>query len=115
MKDNVILNKSYSFALSIIKLFQHLTEDKREFILSKQLIRCGTSIGANVHEAVDAQSRPDFIHKMSISLKEARETQYWLMLLHDSGYIADIKEIKQSCDELVFILTAIIKSSKENV
>ena len=114
MKDNAIVAKSFSFALQIVDLYRLLVEQKREYVLSKQLLRSGTSIGANVNEAVDAQSTADFIHKMSISLKEARETHYWLRLLSESQYIDSHHPQIDSCEELIRILTAIVKTSKEN-
>lgn len=113
-EDNIIRNKSYIFSLKIIKIYQELTQEKREFILSKQLIRSGTSIGANVEEAIGAQSKNDFISKLSISYKEARETLYWLQILTDSNFLTN----KQSsslivdCEELLKILGSIIKTSK---
>ena len=85
---NIVANKSYAFALRIIKLYKYLLSDKKEFVLSKQILRSGTSIGANVKEAEHAQSKKDFTHKMNIALKEANETEYWLMLLKDSEYIS---------------------------
>ncbi len=88
MKKNVLRDKSYSFALRIIKAYQYLCNDKKEFVLSKQLLRAGTSIGANVEEAIGGQSEKDFFSKISISYKESRETHYWIRLLKDSGYIA---------------------------
>lgn len=86
-KENVIVEKSKSFALRIIRLYRYLCSEKNEYILSKQLLRSGTSIGANVKEAIRGQSKADFYAKMNISLKEASETEYWLELLHESGYI----------------------------
>src|SRR5829696_8375976 len=86
-RQNVLKVKSYAFALQTINLYKHLAERKREYILSKQLIRSGTSIGANIAEAIQAQSRADFIHKLSIALKEAVETEYWLNLLRDARYL----------------------------
>lgn len=86
-KENVIVEKSKSFALRIIRLYLYLCSEKNEYILSKQLLRSGTSIGANVKEAIRGQSKADFYAKMNISLKEASETEYWLELLHESGYI----------------------------
>ena len=80
--DNVIVNKSFDFAVRIVQLYKHLSDDKRKFVLSKQLIRCGTSIGANVSEAIRGQSDADFVSKLSIALKEANETAYWLKLLY---------------------------------
>ena len=85
--ENIIMNKSYAFALRIIKLYKFLVSEKREFVLSKQILRSGTSIGALVKEAEHAQSKADFLNKMNIALKEANETEYWLMLLKDSDYI----------------------------
>ena len=114
MKNNVIKDKSYSFALRVIKAYKFLSDEKREFVLSKQLLRSGTAIGALVREAEHAQSRADFIHKMNISLKEANETEYWLMLLKDSGYIDEISflSIHKDCDELIRLLVSIIKTTK---
>ena len=85
--DNVIVNKSKAFAIRIIRLYQYLCGEKREFVLSKQLLRSGTSIGANVKEAVRGQSKADFISKMSIALKEASETEYWLELLYETDFL----------------------------
>ncbi|HON52428.1 MAG TPA: four helix bundle protein [Bacteroidales bacterium] len=114
MKNNIIKDKSFAFALRIIALYSQLQENK-EFVISKQLLRCGTSIGANINEAIAAESRADFIHKMAIASKEARESLYWLELLHasnlkDFDYTLYIKE----CTEIVKILTNIVKSTKSN-
>lgn len=84
MKENLIADKSYAFALSIIKAYLYLSKEKQEYVLSRQLLKSGTSIGANVREAIGAQSRADFINKMSVAFKEALETEYWLNLLKDS-------------------------------
>ncbi len=84
---SIIVNKSYAFALDVIILYKNLIQEKKEFVLSKQLLRSGTSIGANVNEAISGQSKRDFLHKMSIAVKEARETSYWLNLFKDSDYI----------------------------
>ncbi len=113
--DNVVVLKSKSFALRIIKLYQFLCGEKKEFVLSKQLLRCGTSIGANVKEAIRGQSKADFIAKLAISLKEASETEYWLELLHESGYLTDTQfsSIHADCIELLKLLTAIINTTKE--
>src|SRR3972149_3630124 len=86
MKENVIKNKSFEFALKLIKIYQFLVNEKKEFILSKQLLRSGTAIGAMVRESEHAESKADFIHKLSIALKEANESEYWLELLHKSEY-----------------------------
>ena len=112
--DNVIVNKSKAFALRTIKLYQYLCEEKKEFVLSKQLLRSGTSIGANVKEAIRGQSKADFVFKLNISLKEASESEYWLELLHESGYITDAQfsSIYADCIEILKLLTAIINSSK---
>ncbi|TPE45451.1 four helix bundle protein [Pontibacter mangrovi] len=87
MAESIVATKSYNFALRIIKLYKHLTREQREFVQAKQVLRSGTSIGANVEEALGGQSKADFRHKLSIALKEARETSYWLRLLKDSEYI----------------------------
>lgn len=111
-QENVIQSKSFQFALKMIELYKILTENK-EYILSKQLLRSGTSIGANVEEAIAAQSKKDFIAKMSISSKEARETKYWLRLLHESKYInIDYSEYLKDIEEIINILTAIVKTSQ---
>jgi four helix bundle protein len=115
MKDNVVKNKSYAFALRMIKAYKYLTQEQREFVLSKQVLRSGTSIGALVREAEHAQSDADFINKMNIALKEANETEYWLMLLNDSEYIdgKTFSSIHADCDELIRLLVSIVKTSKE--
>jgi len=114
-KSNLIKDKSYHFALKIISLYRQMQEQK-EYVLSKQLLRSGTSIGANVAEATAAQSRKDFIAKMSISSKEARETHYWLRLLRDSGLFKGINfaSVLSKCEELIRILTSIVKTAQEN-
>jgi len=114
MKENIIKSKSFDFALHIVKLFQHLTESKREFVLSKQLLRSGTSIGAMVRESEHAESKADFIHKLSISLKEANESDYWLELLFQSNYIdeREYNSIKIDLEEILKLLVSIIKTSK---
>ena len=113
-KDNIVVQKSYAFALQIIQLYKILIE-KKEFVLSKQILRSGTSIGANIHEAVASVSKRDFIHKLGIALKEARETSYWLNLLKDSGYISneEFNKLNNSCDEIIRILNSIILTTKE--
>jgi len=115
-EDNVIEKKSKALALRIIKLYQWLEETKHEYVLSKQVLRSGTSIGANVKEGVRAQSTPDFIAKLSIALKEAEETEYWLELLHESGYIEEqsFTSIYEDNKELLRILISIIKTTKVN-
>ena len=113
--NNTILIESKKFAVRIIRLYQYLTTIKKEVVLSKQLLRSGTSIGANVRESINAQSTMDFIHKMSIALKEGNETEYWLELLHETGYIDEIQfaSIYSDCSSVVAILTKIVKTSKE--
>lgn len=114
--DNVIVEKSKAFALRIIKLYQYLCSEKHEYILSKQALRSGTSIGANVKEAVRGQSKADFYAKLNIALKEASETEYWLELLHESDYIDDksFNDIYSDCQEILKILISITKTQKFN-
>lgn len=116
MKDNILTDKSYAFALRIIKLYKYL-QNKKEFILSKQLLRSGTAVGALIRESKFAQSKPDFIHKLSIALKEANETSYWLSLLNDSNYIQEkhFTSIYIDSEELIKLLVSIIKTSKKNL
>ena len=113
--DNVIVDKSKAFALRIINLYKYLCEEKHEYILSKQLVRSGTSIGANIMEAIRGQSNADFTAKMNIALKEASETEYWLDLLHGSDYLTNeqFDSINSDCVEILKILTAIINSSRK--
>ena len=112
--ENVIEIKSFDFAVRIVNLYKYLTNEKKEFVLSKQLLRSGTSIGANVAEAEQAQSTPDFVSKMSIALKEASETKYWIRLLASTSYLteAETVSILNDCVEIEKILVSIIKSSK---
>ncbi len=118
MQSNLRVNhlkvKSYSFALRIVKLSQHLVAEHREFVLSRQVLRSGTSIGANIEEAFQGQSTADFIHKLSIANKEAFETKYWLRLLRDSLLISpdQSETLIAECEELQRMLTAAIKTSK---
>ncbi len=116
-RDNVVMEKSLSFAVRIVRLYQHLSEGKREYVLSKQLLRCGTSVGANIREAVGGQSRGDFIAKLHISLKEIYECEYWLELLHRTNFLTqkEYESIAADCVELAKLLTRIIKSCKRNV
>ena len=110
-----VLGKSFDFALDVIKLYKKL-QDQREFVLSKQLLRAGTSIGANIEEAGAAQSRRDFVHKMTIASKEARETAYWLRLLEASDLVVDL-DVQTELDEaneLIRLLTAIVKTTKQS-
>ena len=114
MKKNIVKDKSFSFALRIVMLSRYLQIEKKEFVLSKQVIRSGTAIGALVREAEHAESKADFIHKMSIALKEANETLYWLELLQGSEYIdqKNFSSIQSDSDELIRLLVAIVKSAK---
>jgi len=116
MKNNVVKDKSYAFALRVIKAYKFLSDEKREFVLSKQMLRSGTAIGALVREAEHAQSKADFISKMNIALKEANETEYWLMLLKDSDFIDDKSfiSIHQDCAEVIKLLISIVRTTKEN-
>ena len=116
-KDNKVLNDSKLFAIRIIKLYQFLVEKKQEYILSKQVLRSGTSIGANVRESVNAKSKLDFIHKLNIALKEANETEYWLELLHESAYINErqFNSIYYDCGIIAATLTNIILTTKNNI
>ncbi len=116
MKDNAIVNKSKAFAIRIIKLYQYLTSEKQEYMLSKQALRSGTSVGANVRESLRAQSKADFIAKQNIALKEADETCYWLELLHETDFITDneFESIYAEANELVKLLVSIIKTAKAN-
>ena len=115
-RENVLRVKSYSFALRIVKAYKYLIAEKKEFVLSKQLLRSGTSIGANVAEANQGQSRPDFISKLSIALKESVETEYWLNLLRDSEYLTpeQTQSLLEECRELIRILTSSIKTAKRS-
>lgn len=110
--DNVIQQKSYAFAIRVVKLYRHLSQDKKEFVLSKQLLRSGTSIGANLEEGIGGQTRKDFAAKMNIAYKEARESRYWIRLLRDTDYLEpkEAESILNDCDEIVRILAAIVKT-----
>ena len=110
--DNIIVVKSKAFALKAIKLYRYLVDEEREYVLSRQFLRYATSIGANVKEAIRGQSDADFGAKMNIALKEASESEYWLELLHESGYIDDrsFESVYSDCKELLKLLTAILKT-----
>ena len=112
---NVIEDRSFEFSVRAVKLYKYLTEQKHEYVLSKQFLRCGTSVGANVSEAERGQSRPDFRAKMNVALKEANETHYWLRLLHRTDYIDDKQFFSMEADvkELIAILTAICKTTED--
>ena len=112
---NAIQNKSLQFAIRIVNLYKYMQTEHHEYTLAKQLLRCGTSIGANVAEAQQAQSRPDFISKLNIALKESYETEYWLCLLFETNYIKQdaFESIVADCHELEKLLISIIKTTKE--
>lgn len=116
MHDNLVLEKSFEFSVRIVNLKKYLNRSKQERIMANQLLRSGTSIGANVTEADQAQSKADFISKMGIANKEAHETKYWLNLLHKTDYINDdeYSSIFEDCQELIRLLQAIIKTAKDN-
>ena len=111
---NVVLEKSLDFAVRCVRFYSYLKEEKHEYVLSKQFVRCGTSIGANISEGQGAQSTPDFIAKLHISLKEAREAAYWLLVLYRSDIImeAEYVSMNNDLDELISLLTSILKSTK---
>ena len=114
MKYNIITDKSLDFAIRIVNLYKYLCAEKKEFVLSKQLLRSGTSVGANIKEAIYGQSKADFIAKMSISLKEIAETEYWLELLFKTDFLTEkeYKDINSDCSEIAKMLTSIVKNSK---
>jgi four helix bundle protein len=116
-KENILKDKSYKFALRVVKLYKFLVEDKKEYVLSKQVLRAGTSIGANITEGNQAQSKADFVHKLSVANKEAFETEYWLCLLRDSQYITEkqAESLIIDCNELQKILTTSIKTAKKAI
>ena len=113
MNDNVIENKSFDFAVRIVNLHKHLSSEKKEFVLSKQLLRSGTSIGANVSEALRGQSKADFAAKMCIALKEANESHYWIRLLYKTDFLTEqqFNSIENDIIELIKILSSICKTS----
>ncbi len=116
MKENPIVEKSFDFAIRIVNLYKYLRNEKKEYVLSKQLVRSGTSIGANVAEAQRAQSKADFVAKMSIALKEANETEYWLRLLYRTDYLSQKshESMNQEVGELIGLLMTICKTANEN-
>ncbi len=114
-KESIIKNKSFHFAIRIVKLYQYLINDKKEYVLSKQLLRSGTSVGAMVREAEYAESTSDFIHKLNIAQKEINETLYWLELLKETDYLSDseFNSINTDAVEIIKLITSIIKTTKE--
>lgn len=117
MKNNAIKDKSFAFAVRIVNLSRFLNEHKKEFVIARQVMRSGTSIGALVREAEQAESKPDFIHKLAIALKEANETEYWLLLLRKAGYLSatEADSVMKDNKEMLKLLTSIIKSTKRTV
>ena len=116
-KENIIADKTYAFSIRIVKLYQYMVSENKEYVLSKQILKSGTSIGANTEEAIGGISKKDFIAKLFIAYKEARETKYWLRLLNDTGYIKSTlsQSLLNDCEEILKILFSIIKSSRANL
>jgi four helix bundle protein len=114
--DNVVKDKSFQFALRIVKLYRYLKDEKKEYVLSKQILRSETAIGALIRESQHAESKADFIHKLAIALKEANETDYWIELLYQSGYLEEksYQSIHVDINELLSLLISIIKKTKIN-
>lgn len=117
MNSSLVADKSFAFAVRIVKLYKYLCDEKKEYVLSKQLLRSGTSIGANIQEGLNGQSKRDFLMKMNISLKEASETHYWIRLMVASDILSEheAKTILEDCIELVKMLTSIVKTTAESV
>lgn len=115
--ESVVAIKSYAFAIRIVGLYKFLSQNQKEFVLSKQVLRSGTAIGALIKEAEHAQSKADFLNKMNIALKEANETEYWLMLLRDTEYINEneFQSIQKDCAEILKLLISIVKSTKTSL
>ena len=113
--ENNVYEISRAFAIRVVNLYKYLSDNKNEYVMSKQMYRSGTSIGANVFEGKNAQTRPDFTTKMNIALKEATETAYWLDLLHETDYINDVEyeSISNDCNKIIAILTKIVKTTKK--
>ncbi|PKQ64825.1 hypothetical protein BZG02_02955 [Labilibaculum filiforme] len=117
MTKNVVKDKSFGFAIRVVKLYQFLVSDKKEYVLSKQLLRSGTSVGAMVREAEHAETKKDFIHKMAIAQKEINESIYWLELLKGTDYLSEseFESLNLDAVEIIKLITAIIKSAKTNI
>jgi len=117
MKENITATKAVNFAIKIIELYKTLVEVRREYVMSKQLLRSGTSIGALIREAEHAESKADFLHKMNVALKEANETSYWLLLLYKGGFILEAiyNSYNDDCLELVKLLASTVKTTKANL
>ena len=116
-KPNIVRDKSFAFAVRIVNLYKHLKNDKKEYVLSKQLLRSGTSVGANVREAVNAESKKDFIHKLAIAQKECDESIYWLELLVETNYLnkEESKSLVNDATELLKIIRSIIITTKQRM
>lgn len=116
-KENIIQDKSYDFAVRIVKTYKYIIENKSEYVLSKQLVRCGTSIGANIEEAIGGQSTKDFYAKMTISYKEARECRFWIRLMTDTNFLTveQGQSLTNDLDEILKIITAIQKTTKSKI
>lgn len=117
LKENLVYKKAFKFSIRIVRLYKYLVEEKNEYILSKQILRSGTSIGANIKEGIVAQSKKDFLSKMYVSLKEADETEYWLEILNQSEYIESkvYDSIIEECKEINKLLCATVKTTKKNL
>lgn len=115
MKQSILKDKSFAFALQVVRLSQELQQNQKEYVLSKQILRSGTAIGALVREGEFAQSKPDFINKLSIALKEANETEYWILLLHKAKLMNDelAYSLQAECKELIAMLVASVKTAKK--
>lgn len=116
-RHSIVAGKSFAFAIRIVKLYKYLCDEKKEYVLSKQLLRSGTSIGANIQEGLYGQSKRDFLSKMHIALKEASETKYWLRLLAAAGILTEqeVESILEDCTELVRILVSVVKTTAEEL
>jgi four helix bundle protein len=117
MKESILKTKSFEFALKIVQLYKHLTNEKKEYVMSKQLLRSGTSVGANIRESQNAESKMDFVHKLAIAQKECDETIYWLDLLHRAEYISqiDFDTTVSNANELLKMLRSAILTTKQNL
>jgi four helix bundle protein len=116
MKNSIISQKSFDFALQMVEVYRYLVAEKKEFVLSRQLLRSGTAIGALTREAEHAESRADFLHEMSIALKEANETAYWLLLLDRSNYFGPAQEsVLFNCEEIIRMLVSTVKTLKKSL
>ena len=116
VENNILAEKAISFAIRIVKCYEYLVSEKKELVMSKQLLRSGTSIGANIHECIHAESRADFVSKLSIALKEASETSYWLTILYKTDYLNKTlyASLKVDVDEIIRIIISSIKTTKKN-